>query len=386
MPRADDSLLVPDAAALVDRARAVTGLSDRGPDDFYPALEVLTSAIREEAELTDEGLQIQLRELLDNLCVTLRSQAFHAAHPEIAEQPITAPVVIVGLQRTGTSKLFRNIAADPQWNVLQTWIALDPVPPRGWQPGQPDPRLAAAEDWCASRRWMQQAHSFHARAPEMEALLMKPSFMLNAPALLVPTHQKWLEEADLTPAYRHLRRQLQFIQWQTGAPSGKRWILKSPPHLLSLDALAKVFPDARLVMTHRHPRSSVGSMLKLVELAQRQFARTVDRERIRDVWLRNLSLAIERFMDFRARHGDDRFVHVGFRDFVSDPLPAIERIYAFADAPVTAETRAAAARWHDENPRHADGRFDYDLAEFGLTDMMIDQVFATYLSEFAEWL
>ena len=102
---------------------------------------------------------------------------------------------------------------------------------------------------------------------------------------------------------------------------GKRWVLKSPPHLLSLDALVNVFPDAKLVMTHRHPRSSVGSMLKLVELAQRQFARKVDRDRIRDVWLRNLSLAIERFMDFRARHGDERFVHVAFRDFVTDPLP-----------------------------------------------------------------
>ena len=164
---------------------------------------------------------------------------------------------------------------------------------------------------------------------------------------------------------------------------GKRWILKSPPHLLSLDALVNVFPDAKPVMTHRHPRLSVGSKLKLVELAQRQFARKVDRDRIRDVWLRNLSLAIERFMDFRARHGDERFVHVAFRDFVTDPLPAIERIYAFAGALVTAETRAAVAHWHDENPRHADGRFDYDLAEFGLTDDMIDHVFAPHLSEFA---
>jgi len=68
--------------------------------------------------------------------------------------------VIVGLQRAGTSKLFRNIAADPQWNVLYTWLAVNPVPPEGWAPDLPDPRLAEAEAWCEDRRWMAKAHGF----------------------------------------------------------------------------------------------------------------------------------------------------------------------------------------------------------------------------------
>jgi hypothetical protein len=36
-------------------------------------------------------------------------------------------------------------------------------------------------------------------------------------------------------------------------------------------------------MTHRHPKTNVGSMLKLVELAQTRFKQAVDRDAIRRV-------------------------------------------------------------------------------------------------------
>ena len=65
----------------------------------------------------------------------------------------------------------------------------------------------------------------------MEALLLAGTFMVNAPTRIVPTHQAWCERADYTDVYRHLRKTLQFLQWQTHAEPGRRWILKSPTHL-----------------------------------------------------------------------------------------------------------------------------------------------------------
>jgi hypothetical protein len=361
-------------------------LEDFGQDDFEAPLRVQLQAMRDEANLSEAGMQAQLEDMLALICVSLRCQAHFKAHPEIEAQEVVAPVVIVGLQRTGTSKLFRNIAADPQWNVLYTWLGLDPVPPEGWQPGTLDPRLAQAEAWCEGRRWMAKAHGFYPTAPEMEALLMKRTFMLNIPALLIPSHQAWLERADFTEAYRFLRRQLQFLQWQTGAPAGRRWILKSPPHLLTLKALTSVFPDATLVMTHRHPRSSVGSMFKLVEIAQQEYAVTVDRDQIRRVWLRNLSLAISRFMEFRAQADRDVIIDVSFRDFVGDPLPTMKRIYDFAGVRFTQQTDSAARAWERDNPRHSEGKFEYDLADFGATEADIDSAFEPYLRAYENYL
>jgi len=381
-----DSRLQPDADALIAEARRRTGLEDFGPETFETPLAVLVKSMREEANLTETGMQDQLQECVKHLSTSLRTQAFFAAHPEIEEQEITRPVVIVGLQRTGTSKLFRNIAADPQWNVLYTWLGLNPVPAPGWRPGLPDPRIAEAEAFCEERRWFAKAHAFYPKAPEMEALLMLHTFMLNNPARLVPTHQFWLEQADFTSAYRYLKRQLQFLQWQTGGAPGRRWILKSPPHMLTLDALVKVFPDASLVMTHRHPKSSVGSMFKLVDISQQRSARFVDRDKIRELWLRNLSLAISRFMSFREAAGEDSFVDVAFRDFVGDPLPAMRRIYDYAGVPFTAETEAAASAHHREYPQHGEGKFEYDLADYGATEADIERAFEPYLRKYAAFL
>jgi hypothetical protein len=378
--------LIPDSQQLLARARSLTGLEDFGAEGFETPLRILVDAMRGEANLSEAGMQAQLREILAQLCVNLRTQAFFNSHPEIEDQEIVAPVVIVGLQRTGTSKLFRDIAADQRWNVLHTWLALDPVPPAGWRPGEADSRIAAAEDWCASRRWMAKAHAFSPMAPEMEAVLMKRTFMLNNPSLMVPTHQRWLERADFTRAYRYLKRQLQLLQWQSGAVRGRRWILKSPPHLLSLDALISQFPDAKLVMTHRHPRSSVGSMFKLVELAQRNSANFVDRHRIRELWLRNLSLAISRFLDFRDRAKRDLFIDVSFAQLVQEPLATINRIYSHAAVPMIGEAELRIRAWHAAHPRYSEGKFEYDLSDYGLSEGDLDREFEPYLSRYAEFL
>jgi hypothetical protein len=383
---AADRPLEADADLLITVARRATGLDDFGPGGFEEPLRVVLKAVREEANLTEAGFQRCLQNYVKNLSLRLQMQDFFVRHPEIEQQEIVAPLVIIGLQRTGTSKLFRNIAADPQWNVLYTWQALNPIPPAGWEPGAPDRRLADAEVWCEQQRFMAKAHSFEARAPEMEALLMTQGFMTSSGALVVPSQQKWLETADYLPLYRHLKRQLQFLQWQNRSPPGRRWVLKTPAHLLSLDALTTVFPDAKLVMTHRHPRSSVGSMFKLVDISQQQVARSIDRTVIRDQWLRIMSLSIARFMEFRAKAGEDAVVDVRFRDLVGDPLPAIRRIYEFAGAPYTAETEAAAAAWHRDNPQHSEGKFEYDLADYSASDADIEAAFADYLREYGHLL
>jgi hypothetical protein len=192
-----------------------------------------------------------------------------------------------------------------------------------------------------------------------------------------------METADYLPLYRQLKRQLQFLQWQNRSAPGRRWILKTPGHLYALDALRAVFPDAKLVMTHRHPRSSVGSMCKLVEITQQQVAKSVDRKVIGRTWLRIMSVSIGNFMRLHERGGVNAVINVSFRDLVGDPLPAIRRIYDFAGMAYTSETEEAAARWHADNPQHSEGKFEYDLADYGICEADIEAAFEGYLHAFA---
>jgi hypothetical protein len=145
-----------------------------------------------------------------------------------------------------------------------------------------------------------------------------------------------------------------------------------------------VFPDATLVMTHRHPRTNVGSMLKLVELAQTRFAQVVDRDAIRDAWLRILTLNVERFLEFRDDGHQDDFVDITYPEVVHDSLTAVERIYAAAGAELTDQTVRAARAWEAEHPRGEGGVFEYDLADYGLTDDDVERAFAAYITRFGD--
>ena len=66
----------------------------------------------------------------------------------------------------------------------------------------------------------------------------------------VPSYQRWVRSQSLLPAYRLHRRFLQHLQWRC---SSERWILKAPAHLQALAELCAVYPDVRVIMTHREP-------------------------------------------------------------------------------------------------------------------------------------
>jgi hypothetical protein len=378
---------VPSAVELSRAARIATGLTDFGPEPFEEALSVLLQAIGTEANFSADGLAAELAEIRTLLVNRLRIEAMFARFPEIRAEPIQSPVIIIGPQRSGTSKLFRSIAADPQWNFLPTWQAINPAPP-GLErpaPSTADTRIHAGDQWVASMAGRQGGHSYETRSPEMEALLMRDSFLINAGKRLVPSHQSFVERADHRPVYRRLRRQLQLVQWQNRAAE-KRWILKSPPHLLGLQALVGEFPDATLVMTHRHPAECIASMCRLAELAQRQTALSVNHALIGRCWSRVITLGLERFLEFEDSTPGARIVHVRYFDIERHLIPAIESIYAKADAPVTSHTLGAIETWEAANPRHKEGAFRYRLEDYGLNRETIEHSCQRWLHRYGHYL
>ena len=78
--------------------------------------------------------------------------------------------------------------------------------------------------------------------------------------------------------YRFLGWFLRHLQGPGEAP--RRWILKSPEHVFSIDALTGVFPDAMLVLAHRDPGHVLVSAARLTELLRAPFTTTIDRREI----------------------------------------------------------------------------------------------------------
>ncbi|MCA9646707.1 MAG: sulfotransferase, partial [Myxococcales bacterium] len=164
-----------DAGRLLDAARSCTGFLDFGDDSFLEPLERLLHCIRTESCLTPTGALITRARLSGVLENRLRLEALYAEHPEIERQVIREPIIIAGLQRTGTTLLHRLLAAHPKLRWLASWEALSPVP----SPGT-DRRLQKAQFAERALRYLSPAffaiHPVEAEAPEEEVLLLDYSF------------------------------------------------------------------------------------------------------------------------------------------------------------------------------------------------------------------
>ena len=128
---------------LISRAKKKTGLTDLG-DFWIEPLDRLVQSINQEAQLTPFGRFITRERLTNLLQVRLLAESYFKKYPEILKQELYPVWMIAALQRTGTTKLQRLLASDPDNRSLYSWEALNPAPLTGKNFGK-DKRLAAAK-------------------------------------------------------------------------------------------------------------------------------------------------------------------------------------------------------------------------------------------------
>jgi hypothetical protein len=198
----------------------------------------------------------------------------------------------------------------------------------------------------------------------------------------LPSYTEWLLDADLTSTYRYERRVLKLLQW--GEPR-RPWRLKCPSHLLWLDALAAVFPEARFVMTHRDPTDVMVSVADLYCEVGRQFSDGIDPHYLGRLNVEQWATGMDRVLAFREAHGDDRFYDIDFRAMQRDPVGEVRALYAWLGEPVTDEFAAGMERWWHANNDDRDENVHPDAAEFGLDLDEVRARFADYTTRAQQW-
>src|ERR1700683_5431635 len=103
-----------DADDLVESAVDATGLADFGATGWREGVDPLVDAFNGEADLTEIGTHILGSRLEMLLANRLRVWSTVDANPEIGDEEVEGPLVIIGLPRTGTTALSNLLAADPQ--------------------------------------------------------------------------------------------------------------------------------------------------------------------------------------------------------------------------------------------------------------------------------
>jgi len=93
-----------------DGAVSQTGLTDFGDDSFRAGLEVLLASLRDEARLNARGEAFIYQRIIGYLGQRLQVEDWYRRHPEIADEPIEAPLIGLGLPRTGSTALSMLLA------------------------------------------------------------------------------------------------------------------------------------------------------------------------------------------------------------------------------------------------------------------------------------
>jgi len=376
-----------DEATLLDKSRGLMGLDDFGDASFREPLAILLSSFETDAELNLVGRITVHSEILRMLCNRLRMVEDCKRHPGIADEQIRRPLFITGLPRSGTTFLHALLAQDPRCRAPQIWEVMHPSPPPERGTYDRDPRIDQTQ---RQLRWLdvlmpefEKFHLIHARYPQECIAITDHAFLSYVFETMyqVSSYRDWHDGQDKLPAYAFHRRFLQHLQWRC---PGTHWVLKAPSHLMALEALLHVYPDADIVQTHRDPLKVLPSCASLTRVLRAPFTSRLQEEQIgQEVslrWEESVRLAMQ--LRQHNQGARDRFFDVLYPDLRRDPMAIVRDIYRHFGRELAPDAEDAMERFVADHPKDKNGVHQYTLEGFGLNRDMEWHRFRFYTEQY----
>ena len=370
---------------LQDGACAATGLDDFGSYYYREGLMRTVAALNTEAELNDLGRVMQHATISNALIQRLKIVETYKRHPEIADEVVDGPVVVLGLPRTGTTALSQLVSADPQFRSLRTWESQAPTPPPEAATQHSDARIAqCAEGIAMISQMFPDFQAMVSAEPEAATEcqdLMGMSFRTFHfdGVVRVPGYVEWLLQCDMRETYAFHEAVLKLLQWHC---KPTLWHLRTPVHMFALDAFVEAYPQAKFLWSHRDPAKVLGSVCSLIAYIRSWSSDRRDPEELGAEQLAWWAEGTRRAMEFRRKFGDDRFVDVSFADLQTDPVNTVADSYGKLGLTFTDSARAKVQEWADEHKPGHRGTHSYDLADYGLTPEQVDEAFGDYIATY----
>jgi hypothetical protein len=373
-----------DVDAILDEVAQQVGLDDYGDPAFRAGLDALWVSATQEADLNEIGMLAVEAQVRGNLANRLRVHEWHRTHPALASTPVAAPLILVGMPRSGTTALSHLLAADPDNRSLLAWEANESIPPPTSATYHDDPRFVAARAAPSAVDLVNPGFkAIHHDEPDdaMECTVLHAQHfqsLIYSTTFNVPGYDEWLLASDWDGAARYHRLVLQVLQSECPG----RWQLKSPQYGLLLDSVFATYPDARMIVTHRDPVKIAASTFSLLRSLTGTFSDVDHTDYIVSHWPDTLSALLDRAMDARDRIGEDSFFDVAFADVVQDPVAVVGTIYERFGIEWNPDKEAYFRRFHAANPQHKYGKHTYSLAEVGVDRAPLDARFERYYERY----
>ncbi|MDG2002452.1 MAG: sulfotransferase [Novosphingobium sp.] len=375
-------------AAVFEHAHALSPVTDPTPELFADNLELLIESINEEARMSEDGAAACSWMLASALHKRMEISHWCESEPDIVARPVERPVFLTGLPRSGTTYFQYLFDREPSMRMMRTWEGDSPCPPPAVDPASAADRRERCAQQHRQRREQEgtASDSFHLSDPDgpQECVMIMDQTFGNAGhywTFRVPTYfERVLDNIDLTACYAHHKRVLQTLQWHA---EPMRWAQKWPCHLLALDNIMQVYPDASLVVTHRNPVEVLASNCSYSAFLRKKFSDHVDLAELGQQMKDLVGRHIRALVDFDiARDTNIPIAHVDYRHVVADPGAAMVDVYASLDLELTPTVRQNIDSWRAENPPGKRGVHAYDLSDYGLDAGEVAEEFAFYTDRF----
>ena len=361
-------------------------------EDFFHNLERFLLEGDRRGGFSEAGKKLLAAECANLIVQRSRLEALFNEHPEITGVEITAPIVIAGIPRSGTTNLSNIMGSDSRLRALRFWESRAPFPSN--DPNQSQD-LSEEDRSESGRQIMEDMHalmpltkfmydiSFADAMEELCFMAMAGCPLMYMPQTYTPDWNRWFyNEMDPAGMYSLLKRSLQALNWLQGQDN--RWVLKTPHHLGFLPALNKEFPDAHLIITHRDPASSTVSNATMNAYALRETHTKPDPRHGYEVAIHMSDGMIGGLVRDIDSIDMASVTHVHFHNYMADVTGTLESIYEAVDLPYTDQARKELKAYIDAHPRgRHGGKLTYNPErDFGVTRDRIRDRYQDYIDKF----
>ena len=370
-------------AAFAEAGAGTTAFRD---ESSFPNLHKVLE-IPHNIDISLSGVQIMYANSLRFLVNRLRWEADVAKHPEILDEDVDDPIVVLGLPRSGTTKMQRFLSADPNLQATPAWAMWNPAPFPGEQRGEAHLR----RDWA--NRMMnavtntgdtyQKMHEFAADEAEESSFIPIMNFDSIGQFITAPDYKylEWFRSRSRVHSQAYLKEMLKYLQWQQGGKKGP-WLLKNPCNTGEFLEVLEVFPKATFVMSRRDIYKTMGSSMRMgTEILQNTFD-PLDPKFVGQYTVDNWAYETKRYLQQREDKGPEvRLLECDYKTSVADGTSIARDLYDLAGLPWTREGEAAMRQWDIDNPRHKLGSYGYDLEDYGWSEEKIAEAFGPVAEE-----
>ena len=377
-----------DAQELLTTARKTTGLADFGPPDFMPGLSAFVDALNAQGEIADRrwnALHQRIQRLLTNRLWFAKDLA---EHPEIVDERVDEPVIVVSLPRTGSTKLHRMLGATNDFQTVKFWQVHLPSRIPEFEDGGRAIRIQQTREY---EKWLYEVspetitgHPVFTDEPEEDQLLNEFTFRTTylAGAFNVPDYTQWLMQADMNPTYDYFRAQIKYHQWQNKLAAARPWLLKTPNHLGNEAHMTRVFKNPRFVLTHRDPVTAMASVANLVGHSHKMYSDVDSSIGIGSLLIQMFGFMASEQLKWRDANPDVAILDLSFREITENGPDAARKVYDLLDMPLPDESKRAMRDWETNNERDKHGRNVYATESTGNSRDDIRRAFAPYIERY----